>query len=222
MSSTPIDVSLGHTFALAIRDTPMSINPLQEIYEAKLQLILDAEQQALENAPSMMKDVQSEALRQALQTHAEQTRLQVDMLRPLVQENQLMRCTSMHALFQEAHHLLGQIQDQDARDAFVIATAQAIEHQEIAAYGTARAWAMQLGRDQDAAVLEKILNQEKQADALLTQLAERQVNEQAAGGSVRSDRQVPIGAERDMYAQGESQGASTAGRRIDTERSAGG
>lgn len=198
----------------------MSINPLQEIYEAKLQLILDAEQQALDNAPSLMKGVQSEELRQALQKHVEQTHSQFAMLRPLVPENQLMRCTSMHALFQEAHHLLGQIQDPDARDAFVIATAQAIEHQEIAAYGTARAWAMQLGRHQDAAVLEEILNQEKQTDALLTQLAERQVNAQAAQRTMRSDREVSMSAGNEMRDQSALHGASAASRRVDSAQSA--
>ena len=79
-----------------------------------------------------------------------------------------------------AQQMVGQIQDADARDAFVIGAAQAVEHHEIAAYGTARAWAEQLGRNDDANVLDDILNQEKQTDTMLTQLAERQVNQQAA------------------------------------------
>lgn len=195
-------------------------NALQELYEAKLQLIFDAEQQALANAPAMLKHVQSEELRQALETHAEETRAQVRMLQPLVVENQLMRCTSMHAQFQEAHHLLGQIQDPDARDAFVISAAQAVEHHEIAAYGTARAWAAQLGRTGDVAVLEEILEQEKRTDARLTSLAERMVNPQAADGSLRGDREMPMHTGRELDAPVRSSDAMPVGRRYTTDQSA--
>ena len=161
----------------------MPINSLQELYDAKLQLILDAEQQGLVNNPSLIEQVQNEELRQAMQTHMEQTQQQVEMLQPLVQGGQQMTCTSMQALLQEAQQMVGQIQDPDTRDAYVIAAAQAIEHHEIAAYGTARSWAQQLGRDQDVQVLEQILSQEKQTDELLSQLAERRVNQQAAAAA---------------------------------------
>jgi ferritin-like metal-binding protein YciE len=63
-----------------------------------------------------------------------------------------------------------------------VAAQQAAEHHEIAAYGTARAWAQQLGRDQAAVLLEQTLEEEKQADKLLTQMAESRVNEEATTG----------------------------------------
>jgi ferritin-like metal-binding protein YciE len=149
-------------------------------------MILDAEQQGLQAYPQMLEVVQHEELRQSMQTHMQQTQQQVEQLQQLMQQQGGQsqqgdqRCISMQALLQEAQQMVGQIQDPDTRDAFVICAAQSIEHHEIAAYGTARAWASQLGRDQDVQVLEQILDQEKQTDMLLTQLAERRVNQEAA------------------------------------------
>jgi ferritin-like metal-binding protein YciE len=165
-------------------EVPMPIDSLQALYDAKLQLILDAEQQGLVNNPSLIEQVRHDDLRQLLQTHLQQTERQVEMLQPLAQAGaavgQAPVCLSMQALFQEAQQMVGQIQDPDARDAYVIAAAQAIEHHEIAAYGTARSWAQQLGRDDDVRVLEEILEQEKRTDEMLTQLAERRVNQAAS------------------------------------------
>jgi ferritin-like metal-binding protein YciE len=166
----------------------MPVNSLQDLYQQKLQMILDAEQQGLQAYPQMLGMVQHQELRQAMQTHMQQTQQQVQQLQQLAQQGgQSMQggqpCVSMQALIQEAQQVLGQIQDPDTRDAFLICSAQAIEHHEIAAYGTARAWARELGRDQDVQVLEQILDQEKQTDALLTQLAERRVNQEAAQGA---------------------------------------
>ena len=167
----------------------MPVDSLQDLYQQKLQMILDAEQQGLQAYPQMLEMVQHQELRQAMQTHMQQTQQQVEQLQQLQQGGQSMqggqRCISMQALIQEAQQMVAQIQDPDTRDAFLIGAAQAIEHHEIAAYGTARAWARELGRQQDVQVLEQILDQEKQTDALLTQLAERRVNQEAAQGAGR-------------------------------------
>ena len=189
----------------------MPIDSLQDLYQQKLQLILDAEQQGLQAYPRLMELVQNAELRQSVQTHMQQTQQQVQQLQQLFgqsgQSAQGQTCASMQALIQEAQQIAGQIQDPDTRDAFLIGAAQAIEHHEMAAYGTARAWAQQLGRQQDVQVLEQILQQEKQTDDLLTGLAERRVNQQAAQG----DRQVPLGA-----------GSETGGRSAQAGSSAGG
>jgi ferritin-like metal-binding protein YciE len=165
----------------------MPVDSLQDLYQQKLQMILDAEQQGLQAYPQMLEMVQHQELRQAMQTHMQQTQQQVEQLQQLQQGGQStqggQRCVSMQALIQEAQQLVQQVQDPDTRDALLICSAQAIEHHEIAAYGTARAWARQLGRDQDVRVLEQILDQEKQTDTLLTQLAERRVNQEAAQGA---------------------------------------
>ncbi|HUQ79800.1 MAG TPA: DUF892 family protein [Gemmatimonadaceae bacterium] len=179
----------------------MPVNSLDDLYTQKLQLILDAEQQALQAYPQVMQMAQHDELRQALQTHMDQTRQHVQQLQPLMQQGgggQQQTCMSMQALIHEAQQLIGQIQDPDTRDAFLIGAAQAMEHHEIAAYGTARSWAQELGRDEDVEVLERILDQEKQTDSLLTELAERRVNREASEGATRGDREVPMRAGSDM------------------------
>jgi ferritin-like metal-binding protein YciE len=177
----------------------MPTNSLQDLYLTKLQLIYDAELQALESYPKLVETIQHTELKQAFQTHMDQTRDQVQQLEQLFASNGLQggqrgQCVSMRALIQEAQQMLPQIQDAATRDAFLIGAAQAMEHLEISSYGTARTWAQQLGRDQDAQVLERILQQEEQTDKLLTRIAEGLVNRDAA----RGDREVSRGAESEM------------------------
>jgi ferritin-like metal-binding protein YciE len=181
----------------------MQINSLQDLYETKIQLIADAEQQALKAYPRLLQEVQNQQLRQALQTHMQQSERQLEQVRQLSQQSgkksQQQTCASMQALIHEAQQMLGQIQDPDAKDAFLVGAVQAMEHHEIAAYGTARSWAQKIGRDEDASLLNNILNEEKQTDDKLTRIAEQGLNQQAA----QADREVPLNA------QSESGGAQT-------------
>jgi len=191
----------------------MPANSLQDLYQTKLQLILDAEQQGLQAYPQIMQGVRHDELRQAMQQHMQETQDQVRQLQPLLQgaSGGQQRCRSMTALIEEAQQMVGQIQDADARDAYIIGAAQAIEHHEIAAYGTARAWAEELGRRQDMEVLDRILAQEKQTDQRLTRLAEARVNREAM-----SDREVSRGAQagdRGMQQGGMQQGGMQQGGR---------
>jgi hypothetical protein len=89
----------------------------------------------------------------------------------------------MRALLQEGEELAPAIQDEDTRDAFLISAQQAVEHHEIAAYGTVRTWARQLDFDDDASVLQAILDEERRADQLLSDVAERMVNPEAASAA---------------------------------------
>lgn len=187
----------------------MPINSLEDLYQTKLQLILDAEQQALQAYPQILQEIQHDDLRQSVQRHMQQTQQQVNQVQKLVQKNrqgaQHQTSMSMQALIQETRQMLGQIQDPDTRDAFLIGATQAMEHHEIADYGTARAWAEQLGRDEDVQVLEDILDQEEEADEQLTRIAESRVNQEAA----RGDREVPLNAQRDRGAQGARTGSQS-------------
>ncbi|MCU0627771.1 MAG: DUF892 family protein [Gemmatimonadaceae bacterium] len=195
----------------------MQVNSLDDLYRHKLMLIHDAEQQALEAYPRLVEQVENEELRQAMQQHMDQTQQQVQLLQPLVEggmpemDDESHRCASMTALIQETEQMLGMIGDADTRDAFLIGAAQAIEHHEIAAYGTVRAWAEQLGREEDLEVIEQILEQEKETDELLTQLAESSVNEEAAEDS---DREVPMELGSEM---GSQRGRGAAGGRQSTD-----
>jgi ferritin-like metal-binding protein YciE len=162
----------------------MAITSLQELYLQKLQMIHDAEQQTLQAFPRIIANVCNDDLRTGLEAHRRQTEEQVRRLEELCrrrgQSAQRAESLSMRALLQEGEQLLSTIQDDDARDAFIIAAQQAVEHHEIAAYGTARTWARQSGFTDDARVLEEILQQEKNADKLLSDIAERMVNPEAA------------------------------------------
>jgi ferritin-like metal-binding protein YciE len=162
----------------------MAVTSLQELYLQKLQMIYDAEQQTLKAFPRVIKMARNDDLRNGLEAHRQQTEEQVRRLDELFsrrgQNAQRAESVSMRALLQEAEQILPTIQDDDTRDAFIIAAQQAVEHHEIAAYGTARTWARQSGFAEDAQVLEGILEQEKRADQLLSDVAERMVNREAA------------------------------------------
>ena len=85
----------------------------------------------------------------------------------------------MQAIIREAEKMMQMLQDPDLRDAEMIGSAQRVEHYEIAAYGTLATYAKGLGREDDARTLHTILEQEKKADALLTQIAKGIVNPDA-------------------------------------------
>jgi ferritin-like metal-binding protein YciE len=176
----------------------MPATSLNDLYLQKLQLLLDAEEQGLQAMPQLAQRVQHPELREALETHRRQTEQHVQRLQQLAQrraqgpENTPANgCVSMRALIEEAQTILPTIQDENTTDAFIIGAQQAIEHHEIAAYGTARTWAQELGYDEDADLLQQTLDEEGEADELLTQIAERRVNREASQGSERE-----VGIER--------------------------
>jgi ferritin-like metal-binding protein YciE len=89
-------------------------------------------------------------------------------------------CPAIDGILEEADDVTGESADKEVRDAAIIAAAQAVEHYEIARYGTLIAWANELGRPDCAAVLGETLEEEKAADRKLTDVAERRVNAEAA------------------------------------------
>ena len=194
----------------------MAAKSLNDLYLQKLQLLLDAEEQGLQAMPQLAQRVQSPELRKALETHRRQTEEHVRRLQQLAQrraqgpENTPSNgCVSMRALIEEAQTILPMIKDADTSDAFIIGAQQAVEHHEIASYGTARTWARQLGYDEDANLLQRTLDEEGETDELLTQIAERSVNREASRGA---DREAGIASrgqrERSTGGGGSGSGAS--------------
>ncbi len=161
----------------------MALNSMQDLVVYKLQAIYDAENQALQAYPQIMNAVSSPELKQGLQQHVEQTQQQVQRLDQIFQQLGAQPggqpCASMQGLIQEGQQLIQQGGAPEVLDAAIIGAAQAIEHHEIAAYGTARTIAQQLGMSDAAQLLEQTLDEEKQTDAQLTQLAEQSVNQKA-------------------------------------------
>jgi ferritin-like metal-binding protein YciE len=199
----------------------MPATSLADLYVQKLQLLLEAEEQGLDAIPQLAQIVHDPKLRDTLQTHRRQSLQHILRLEELIASRGRRprngECVSMRALIEEAQDTVAMIEDPDTIDAFVIGAQQAIEHHEIAAYGTARSWARQLGLDADADVLQKTLDEERDVDELLSTIAEGRVNERAAQGA---EREVGIasGGRADQSQQREQSRGGLTG--VDVERGA--
>ncbi len=160
------------------------IKSLDDLFVHTLQDIYYAEQQITKALPKMISKVSNPELKQGLQSHLEQTRGHVARLERVFEmhgeEAKAVTCPAIDGILQEANDIMGDAKDPDVLDAAAAAAAQAVEHYEIARYGTLIAWARELGRDDCASVLEQTLPEEKAADAKLTEVAEARLNRMAA------------------------------------------
>jgi ferritin-like metal-binding protein YciE len=160
------------------------IKTLDDLFVHTLQDIYYAEQQIVKALPKMISKVSNPELKQGLQSHLDQTRTHVTRVERVFQmhgeEPKAVTCPAIDGILQEANEIMGDAKDSDVLDAAAAAAAQAVEHYEIARYGTLIAWARELGRDDCASVLEQTLPEEKAADAKLTEVAEARLNRLAA------------------------------------------
>lgn len=160
----------------------MQMQDLQALYVHKLQDIYSAEQQALDLMEQSVGLAQTPELRQGIRLHIDQTRQQIRRLDRIF--GQLGEppggetCEGMSGLVQEAQKLMGQPASPEVLEAGLIACRQAVEHYEIAGYGTARIYAELLGNQEAARLLDQTLEEEKATDEKLSQIA-RQVNVEA-------------------------------------------
>lgn len=162
--------------------TPMS---LQDLFLDELRDLYDAEKQLIKALPKMAKKASSEDLRAAIESHLEETRTHVDRLEQafelLDEKARGKHCAGIAGIVEEASEMLGEDVEPSALDAGIIAGGQRAEHYEMAAYGSVMAWAKALGHEEIATLLSETLNEEKAADAKLTELAEAGINDDAAG-----------------------------------------
>jgi ferritin-like metal-binding protein YciE len=161
----------------------MELTNFKDMYIAELQELVSVEEQ-LGNALSGMAEVASHpALKEAFTRHAEQTEVQRKRLESILQKcgasQQVHTDQAMQALLKETKKMFAMLKGDDLRDAGLIASVQKLEHYEIAAYGTAAALAGQLDLRDDQKMLHESLEEEKQTDILLTQLAKGEVNPDA-------------------------------------------
>jgi len=161
----------------------MEITGFKDMYIAELQELASVEGQ-LDLALLRMADLASHAsLKNALIHHREQTLLQRQRLESILKKHRANPRAhtdqAMQALINEAEKMASMVKGDGLRDAAIIASAQKIEHYEIAAYGTAAALAGQLDLRDDQQTLHQILGEEKAADTTLTELAKREVNQAA-------------------------------------------
>jgi len=164
----------------------VEINSLRELYVEQLRDLYDAENQLIKALPKMAKSSSSDELRQSIEEHLEQTRGQAERLEQIFEQlgekPKGKKCKAMQGLIDEGKETLEEDMEEDTKDAAIIAAAQRVEHYEISGYGTARTYANLLGESEAAELLEETLNEEKETDQKLTQLAE-EINVEAAEGS---------------------------------------
>lgn len=157
------------------------MNSLKDVLVEGLQDLHDAEQQITRALPLMAEKAKHPQLKQAFEEHLQQTQQQIRRLEQISQQMGVSArgksCRAMQGLIHEAQDGMKQFKDDgDTCDAYMIAAAQKVEHYEMAAYGSARTWAQQLGESQVAQLLQTTLDEEGQTDKRLTQLAEGMVN----------------------------------------------
>jgi ferritin-like metal-binding protein YciE len=160
----------------------MEMESLQDLFVEELKDLYSAENQILKAGPKMSKAIENEDLRAAIDEHLRITEKQVDRLerifKKLGEKPTGKKCHGMEGLLTENKELLGEDAEQDVLEAGLIVGQQKVEHYEIAGYGSAVTFAKLLGDQESADLLAQTLEEEKQADKMLTQIAE-QINVQA-------------------------------------------
>jgi len=163
---------------------------LQQLFEDELKDIYWAEKALTKALPKMLKKITSSELAEAVENHLAETEEHVtkveEVFELLGQKAQAKKCEAMDGLIKEAEELMSE-NEGVTRDAAIISAAQKVEHYEIASYGTLVAFAKILGLDDAAEILESILEQEKNADQTLTEVAESAINIEAAGEDEEED-----------------------------------
>ena len=154
-----------------------NLGSLRELYINQLQVLLSAEQQITEALPKMVEKATDNQLKNAFETHLQETEEHVSRLEQILDENEgdakTIKCKVVAALIDEAEDMIKDASDESVRDAALIAAAQRVEHYEIAAYGAVRHFAQILGETQQAELLDETIKEEGHADHLLTEIANR-------------------------------------------------
>ena len=159
------------------------MNSLQDLFLSTLKDVYFAEGAILKALPKMIKAVKSKDLKDAFASHLDETKGQVQRLDQVFKllnvKPQGERCPVIEGLVEECEQVIAAAKDDDVRDAGVLACAQAVEHYEISRYGTLRAWAERLKMGEAVDLLHETLEQEKEADEALSELAYAEINADA-------------------------------------------
>ncbi len=165
------------------KSNPEDATGLRDLFEDQLKDIYWAEKALTKAIPKMIKNATSEDLINALTEHLEVTEQQVtrceEVFAVMNMEVSASKCEAMEGLMKEANEIMDSTKEGSVRDAGIICAAQKVEHYEIATYGTLAAFARQLGESEAVVLLEETLQEEKDADVTLTEIAEGNVNEEA-------------------------------------------
>jgi ferritin-like metal-binding protein YciE len=165
----------------------MKLETLDELFVHEIKDLLSAEKQLVKALPKMAKGANSAALQTAFKEHLEQTKGHVARLEKIFgilgKSPRAEHCKAMEGLVEEGADLLQEEGEPMVKDAALIGAAQRVEHYEIAAYGTTRTLAELLGYEEAVELLQATLDEEKETDEKLTELAMSEINPQAEAGT---------------------------------------
>jgi ferritin-like metal-binding protein YciE len=180
----PSEPVLRHTHVIAEEPAMPNRKTLEDLFSETLRDIYFAEKQILRALPKMAKEASSPELKQAFETHRDQTEGHVERLNEVFE--QLGRpahgktCEAILGIIDEAKEIMEDFKGAEALDAGLVSSAQAVEHYEIARYGTLKTWAQELGHNDAAKLLDQTLQEEIKTDQLLSKLATSTINMKAA------------------------------------------
>jgi len=156
---------------------------LNELMLSFMEDIFYAERQILKALPKMAKAAQNEQLKQALMHHREETQGQVERLQKgfelMGKRARAKTCEAINGIIEEGDEVVEEFEAGPLRDAGILANAQAVEHYEMARYGTIIAWAKASGHNELVQLMEETLSEEKNADKLLTDISSKEINQAA-------------------------------------------
>ena len=156
---------------------------LEELFHDTLKDVYYAERQILKALPKMAKGAQSSELKAAFEKHREETEGQVERLQKVFESigkrAQGKTCEAIQGIIEEGEEILDEFKGSPALDAGLVASAQAVEHYEIARYGTLKRWAQVLGLKDAVKLLDETLKEELRTDEALTKLADKVANVKA-------------------------------------------
>ena len=165
---------------------------LKELYIEELRDIYNAENQLVKALPKMAKAASSDELRQGFEDHLEQTKGHVQRLEKIFEaldeSPKGKKCAGMEGLVKEGSEVIGEDYEDALMDAALIGAAQRVEHYEIAAYGTVVEFANILGESEHVSLLQETLEEEKETDEKLTELA-KEINTEANEGSAEEEEE---------------------------------
>ncbi len=167
----------------------MKTKGFKDLFELELKDIYSAEKQITKALPKMAKAATNEDLKEAFESHLEETEGQIERLERIFKELDISfarveKCKAMEGLIEEGKEIMEEDLEPEVLDAALICAAQKVEHYEMAAYGCARTFAQQLGHSEIADLLQETLDEEGAADKKLNEIAESVVNQEAvASGS---------------------------------------
>jgi len=194
----------------------MEMESLQELYVEELKDLYSAEKQIVKALPKMVKNATNPELKQAFSDHLDETEGHVQRLEKIFQmlgeRAGGKKCKGMQGLIEEAKELLEKDATEEVLDAGLISKAQHVEHYEMAGYGTVRTYAQQLGLDDQANLLQQTLDEEGNANELLTHIAESSVNAEAEEGSREEEETTGRRGDRQVQRNVATEGTRSRGR----------